>query len=52
MSDSEGDTSGSENNWPMNEDWLMEILKGDDQSDAKVKINVISIEFIEFIVKN
>lgn len=40
MTDSEEESSGSENNWPMNEDWMTNILKGDDKTDAKVKINV------------
>lgn len=40
MADSEEESTNSENNWPMNEDWMMEILKGDNQSDDKVTINV------------
>lgn len=44
MSDSEDDSSLSENKWPMNEDWLMNVLKGDDTSDGKVKINVNEIQ--------
>lgn len=40
MSESGEDSSASENNWPMNEEWLIGILKGDDQTDGKVKINV------------
>lgn len=41
MSESEEESSNSENNWPMNEDWMLNILKDDDKSEAKVKINVI-----------
>lgn len=41
MSESEEESSNSENNWPMNEDWMLDILKEDDKSEAKVKINVI-----------
>lgn len=41
MTDSDEESSSSENNWPMNEDWMMDMLKGDDESDAKPKINVI-----------
>lgn len=41
MSDSDEDLSNSENNWPMNEDWMLNILKDDDKSEAKIKINVI-----------
>lgn len=41
MSESEEESSNSENNWPMNEDWMLDILKDDDKSEAKVKINVI-----------
>lgn len=41
MSESEEDSSNSENNWPMNEDWMLDILKDDDKSEAKVKINVM-----------
>lgn len=41
MTDSDEESSISENNWPMNEDWMMDILKGDDKSDVKPKINVI-----------
>lgn len=41
MTDSDEESSCSENNWPMNEDWIMGILKGDDNSDVKPKINVI-----------
>lgn len=40
MSESDDDLSVSENNWPMNEAWLIGILKGDDQTGGKVKINV------------
>lgn len=40
MSESDDDSSVSENNWPMNEEWLIGILKGDDQTGGKVKINV------------
>lgn len=40
MSESEEESSNSENNWPMNEDWMLDILK-DDKTEAKVKINVI-----------
>lgn len=40
MSDSEEDSNNSEKNWPMNEDWMLDILKDDDKSEAKVKINV------------
>lgn len=40
MSESDDDLSVSENNWPMNEAWLIGILKGDDKTDGKVKINV------------
>lgn len=42
MSDSEEDSSLSESKWPMNEEWLMTVLKGDDTTDAKVKILVSS----------
>lgn len=45
MSDSEDDSSNSEKNWPMNEDWMMDILKDDDKSEAKVKINVTIQQF-------
>lgn len=45
MSDSEEESSNSENNWPMNEDWMLDILKDDDKSEARVKINVISFKF-------
>lgn len=48
MTDSEEETSGSDNNWPMNEDWMINILKGDDKSDAKVKINVNINGFVVF----
>lgn len=41
MSESEEDSSNSENNWPMHEDWMLDILKDDDKSEAKVKINVM-----------
>lgn len=41
MSESDDDSNVSENNWPMNEDWLIEILRGEDQTGEKVKINVI-----------
>lgn len=46
MSDSEEDSNSTENNWPMNEDWLMGILKGDNQAadDIKVKINVRNLQ--------
>lgn len=40
MSDSEEESNNSEKNWPMNEDWMLDILKDDDKSDAKVKIIV------------
>lgn len=42
MSDSEEESNSTENNWPMNEEWLMGILRGDNQApdDTKVKINV------------
>lgn len=43
MSESEEESSNSENNWPMNEDWMLNILKDDEQSEAKVKINVNKI---------
>lgn len=48
MSDSEEDSSNSENNWPMNEDWMLNILKDDDKSEAKVKINVINRFFFHY----
>lgn len=41
MTDSDEESCSSENNWPMNEDWMMDILRGDDKSDVKPKINVI-----------
>lgn len=40
MSESGDESSLSENNWPMNEEWLIGILKMDDQTDGSVKINV------------
>lgn len=40
MSESGDESSVSENNWPMNEEWLIGILKRDDQTDGMVKINV------------
>ncbi|XP_055325049.1 uncharacterized protein LOC129579220 [Sitodiplosis mosellana] len=46
MSDSEEDSSNSENNWPMNEAWMLNILKDDDKSEAKVKINYFSAKSI------
>lgn len=41
MADSDEESSNSENNWPMNEDWMIQILRGDNKNDDKVKINVI-----------
>lgn len=41
MTDSDEESSSSENNWPMNEEWMTDVLRGDDKSDGKVKINVI-----------
>lgn len=40
MAESDEESSVSENNWPMNEDWLLGILGAGDETDAKVKINV------------
>lgn len=40
MTDSDEDSNASENQWPMDEPWLLDLLRGDDKSDAKVKINV------------
>lgn len=40
MADSDEESTNSENSWPMNEDWLMDILKEDSKSDGKITINV------------
>lgn len=48
MTDSEEDSINSESNWPMNEDWMIEILKGDNNSEDNVKINVIIIIKCDF----
>lgn len=53
MSDSEEDSKSSENNWPMNEDWLIGILKGDNQTDDnKVEIKVRTFQKIFFLNNN
>lgn len=46
MSESDEESSNSENNWPMNEDWMLNILKDDDKTDAKVKINVTKLNHL------
>lgn len=40
MADSEEESTNSESNWPMNEDWMIDILRGDNESQDKVTINV------------
>lgn len=52
MSESDDDSNVSENNWPMNEDWLIEILRGEDQTGGKVKINVIIFWSNEFWISD
>lgn len=54
MNDSDEESSGSENNWPMNEKWMTGILKGDDKTEGKVKVNVIKcfLSFQLILVKN
>lgn len=48
MADSEEESTNSESNWPMNEDWMIEILKGDNKSDDKVTINVCDFVVVVF----
>lgn len=48
MSDSEEDSSSSENTWPVNEEWLIGLLKEHYKTDADIKI-IVSIALAKII---
>lgn len=56
MSDTE-DESASSDSWPVNEDWLMSVLKEHHKTNSKIKITVIIFllfkkKKISFLKKN
>lgn len=44
MSDTE-EESASSDSWPVNEDWLMSVLKEHHKTNSKIKITVILIDY-------